>query len=178
MCVHQSHCFARSSGEMASQYVELDSTSPSPDHLWNQPPSSWGLYLSDPLRDEVGSSTFNFINFWMQNVAKMFPGDADRMRRMSMIEEEGEKRVNMAYLAIVGSHAVNGVAQIHSDILKRDLYVSLSTTLLDWQLIGCPVGSMISMKWIPINSWTRPTESHLVVGCCCATRLSLMSLPK
>jgi starch phosphorylase len=38
-----------------------------------------------------------------------------------MVEEEGEKRVNMAYLAIVGSHAVNGVARIHSDILKRDL---------------------------------------------------------
>lgn len=57
----------------------------------------------------------------MQNVAKRFPGDSDRLRRMSMVEEEGEKRVNMAYLAIVGSHAVNGVAQIHSDILKRDL---------------------------------------------------------
>ena len=47
----------------------------------------------------------------------------DRLRRMSLIEEDGGKRVNMAYLAIVGSHAVNGVAQIHSDILKRDLYV-------------------------------------------------------
>jgi starch phosphorylase len=57
----------------------------------------------------------------IQNVAKAFPGDNDRLRRMSMVEEEGEKRVNMAYLAIVGSHAVNGVAQIHSDILKRDL---------------------------------------------------------
>uniref|UniRef100_A0A0N8E4L5 Alpha-1,4 glucan phosphorylase n=1 Tax=Daphnia magna TaxID=35525 RepID=A0A0N8E4L5_9CRUS len=58
----------------------------------------------------------------LENVAKRFPGDSDRLRRMSMVEEEGEKRVNMAYLAIVGSHAVNGVAQIHSDILKRDLF--------------------------------------------------------
>ncbi|EFX86312.1 glycogen phosphorylase-like isoform X2 [Daphnia pulex] len=58
----------------------------------------------------------------LQCVAKAFPGDSDRLRRMSMVEEEGEKRVNMAYLAIVGSHAVNGVAQIHSDILKRDLF--------------------------------------------------------
>jgi starch phosphorylase len=40
---------------------------------------------------------------------------------MSLIEEEGEKRVNMAHLCIVGSHAVNGVAQIHSDILKSDM---------------------------------------------------------
>lgn len=50
-----------------------------------------------------------------------FPGDMDRMRRMSLIEEDGEKRVNMAHLSIVGSHAVNGVAAIHSDIIKKDM---------------------------------------------------------
>jgi len=55
-------------------------------------------------------------------VAARYPGDTERLRRMSLIEEEGEKRVNMAYLAIVGSHAVNGVARIHSDILVRDIF--------------------------------------------------------
>ncbi len=54
-------------------------------------------------------------------MSSRYPGDNDRLRRMSLIEEDMGKRVNMAYLAIVGSHAVNGVAQIHSDILKRDL---------------------------------------------------------
>jgi len=58
----------------------------------------------------------------LQNVGQRYPGDVDRLRRMSLIEEDQGKRVNMAYLAIVGSHAVNGVAQIHSDILKRDLF--------------------------------------------------------
>lgn len=66
----------------------------------------------------------NFLH--LQEVEKKFPGDMDRMRRMSLIEEEGEKRVNMANLCVVGSHAVNGVAAIHSDILKatvfRDFY--------------------------------------------------------
>ncbi len=42
---------------------------------------------------------------------------------MSLIEEGGQKRINMAHLCIVGSHAVNGVAQIHSDILKATMYV-------------------------------------------------------
>lgn len=46
------------------------------------------------------------------------------MRRMSLIEEGGQKRINMAHLCIVGSHAVNGVAQIHSDILKATMYVA------------------------------------------------------
>ena len=50
-----------------------------------------------------------------------FPGDMDRLRRMSLVEEDGEKRVNMAHLAIVGSHAVNGVAALHSEIIKRDM---------------------------------------------------------
>ncbi|XP_056140160.1 glycogen phosphorylase, muscle form [Lampris incognitus] len=58
----------------------------------------------------------------MEAVSKKYPGDFDRMRRMSLIEEGGQKRVNMAHLCIVGSHAVNGVAQIHSDILKATIF--------------------------------------------------------
>lgn len=66
----------------------------------------------------------------LQRVAAKFPGDHDRMRRMSLIEEGGQKRINMAHLCIVGSHAVNGVAQIHSDILKATMYVpKIDTTL-------------------------------------------------
>ena len=57
--------------------------------------------------------------FTFQEVEKKWPGDMDRMRRMSLVEESGEKRINMAHLAIVGSHAVNGVAAIHSEIIKR-----------------------------------------------------------
>lgn len=64
----------------------------------------------------------------LQKVAAKFPGDNDRLRRMSLIEEGGQKRVNMAHLCIVGSHAVNGVAQIHSDILKATMYVNAKKT--------------------------------------------------
>ncbi|XP_018568227.1 glycogen phosphorylase [Anoplophora glabripennis] len=62
----------------------------------------------------------NFLH--LKEVEKKWPGDWDKMRRMSLIEEDGEKRVNMASLSIVGSHAVNGVAKIHSDIIKADLF--------------------------------------------------------
>ena len=54
---------------------------------------------------------------------KKWPGDVARLGRMSMVEEIGEKRINMAHLAIVGSHAVNGVAAIHSEIIRKDTYV-------------------------------------------------------
>lgn len=59
---------------------------------------------------------------FLAEVSKKFPGDTDRLRRMSLVEEEGEKKINMAHLAIVCSHKINGVARIHSEILKKDLF--------------------------------------------------------
>jgi len=58
----------------------------------------------------------------LKDVAKAFPNDSSKLREMSLIEEDGEKRVNMAYLAIVCSHAVNGVAAIHSQIIIDDTF--------------------------------------------------------
>src|SRR5262249_51518338 len=48
--------------------------------------------------------------------------DPDTARRMSLIEEGDERRVRMAHLAIVGSHAVNGVARLHTEILKERVF--------------------------------------------------------
>jgi starch phosphorylase len=59
---------------------------------------------------------------FMGQISERFPGDSDRLRRMSIIGEEGEKHVRMAHLAIVGSHSVNGVSALHSQILKDDLF--------------------------------------------------------
>jgi glycogen phosphorylase len=50
-----------------------------------------------------------------------YPGEEDRVRRLSLIEEGPVKQVRMANLAIVGSHAVNGVARLHSDLLRAKL---------------------------------------------------------
>uniref|UniRef100_A0AAY3ZYU5 Alpha-1,4 glucan phosphorylase n=1 Tax=Denticeps clupeoides TaxID=299321 RepID=A0AAY3ZYU5_9TELE len=60
------------------------------------------------------------------DVPSLFPDDMDRIRHMSLIEEDGGKRVNMAHLCIVGSHAVNGVAEIHSNIIKTDIFRDFS----------------------------------------------------
>lgn len=76
------------------------------------------------------SSFYLMLFLISQKVAAKYPGDNDRLCRMSLIEEGGQKRINMAHLCIVGSHAVNGVAQIHSDILKATMYVpKISTSL-------------------------------------------------
>lgn len=51
-----------------------------------------------------------------------FPGDKELLRRVSIIDEEHGRRVRMAHLAVVGSHTVNGVAALHSELLKQTLF--------------------------------------------------------
>jgi len=58
---------------------------------------------------------------FLKDVSRRFPGDQGRLRRMSIIAEEGERRVRMAYLATVGSHAVNGVAELHSRLIRETI---------------------------------------------------------
>jgi len=58
---------------------------------------------------------------FLEEVRIRFLGDEERIRRMSLIEDGGERYVRMAHLACVGSHAINGVADLHTELLKRDV---------------------------------------------------------
>jgi starch phosphorylase len=64
--------------------------------------------------------TINY--FLMEDVARRHPGDTDRMARMSIFQEENIKKIRMAHLAIVGSHSVNGVSALHTEILEQRLF--------------------------------------------------------
>jgi starch phosphorylase len=59
---------------------------------------------------------------FLDEVGRRFGPDDARARRVSLVDEDGERRVRMATLAIVGSHSVNGVAELHTEILKRDVF--------------------------------------------------------
>uniref|UniRef100_B8HUR5 Alpha-1,4 glucan phosphorylase n=1 Tax=Cyanothece sp. (strain PCC 7425 / ATCC 29141) TaxID=395961 RepID=B8HUR5_CYAP4 len=62
------------------------------------------------------------INYrFLNEVHSMYPNDTARLMRMSLIEEGTEKHVRMAHLACVGSHTVNGVAQLHTELLQQEL---------------------------------------------------------
>ncbi|BDD86554.1 glycogen/starch/alpha-glucan phosphorylase [Desulfofustis limnaeus] len=56
---------------------------------------------------------------FLDQVAQQYPGDIDKLRRMSIIEEGYPKMVRMAHLAVIGSHSVNGVAALHTQLLKE-----------------------------------------------------------
>ena len=59
---------------------------------------------------------------FLKQVRERFPGDEFRVARMSLIDEHDQKYVRMAYLACVGSHKVNGVAELHTQLLKKELF--------------------------------------------------------
>lgn len=59
---------------------------------------------------------------FLEDVARRFPGNTELLRELSIIEETGEKKVRMANLAVIGSHSVNGVAALHTEILKEKLF--------------------------------------------------------
>ena len=65
---------------------------------------------------------FEINHRFLNAVRQRFPNDDERCRRMSIIEEGPEKRVRMANLAIVGGHAVNGVAALHTEIIKNEVF--------------------------------------------------------
>ena len=58
---------------------------------------------------------------FLDSVKLRFRGDNDRLARMSLIDESGDKYVRMANLACVGSHAINGVAALHTELVKQDV---------------------------------------------------------
>jgi starch phosphorylase len=63
------------------------------------------------------------INYrFLQQVRHQFPGDGALLMRLSIIDESGARRVRMSHLAIVGSHTVNGVAALHTELMKRTIF--------------------------------------------------------
>ena len=58
---------------------------------------------------------------FLESVKLRFPDDEDRLGRMSLVDESGDKYVRMANLACVGSHAINGVAALHTELVKKDV---------------------------------------------------------
>ncbi len=86
----------------------------------------WSIPLFGGLLPRHLEIIYEINHRFLAAVRVRFPGEDERVRRMSLIDESGERYVRMANLASVGSHAINGVAKLHSDLLKqgvlRDFY--------------------------------------------------------
>jgi len=82
----------------------------------------WPVSMLQELLPRHLEIIYHINHLHMENVRAKYGDDGEKLRQLSCIEEEGEKRVNMAHLAIIGSHAVNGVAFIHSELIKKHLF--------------------------------------------------------
>ncbi len=82
----------------------------------------WPLSLFGKLLPRHLEIIFEINKRFLDQVRIAYPGDNDRIARVSVIDEYGPKYVRMANLACIGSYAINGVAEIHTQLLKKDLF--------------------------------------------------------
>jgi starch phosphorylase len=83
---------------------------------------TWPVAMFDNLLPRVLEIIYEINARFLSEVSRCWPGDLETLERMSLIEEGPEKKIRMAYLAIVGSFSVNGVAALHSQLLKQGLF--------------------------------------------------------
>ena len=94
---------------------------------------------------------------FLAEVARRWPGDIERQRRMSIIEEGHEPQVRMAYLAIVGSFSVNGVAELHSRLLQEGLFHDFYQL---WpERFNNKTNGVTQRRWL---AWSNPGLKELI----------------
>jgi glycogen phosphorylase len=80
---------------------------------------TWPVPLLEKVLPRHMQLVYDLNAVFLKEVEKAWPGNDEKRRALSLIEENGERRVRMMHLAIVGSHAVNGVSRLHGTLLKR-----------------------------------------------------------
>ena len=83
---------------------------------------TWPLPLFGAVLPRHLQIIYEINHRFLKDVMHHHPGDVDLLKRMSLIDESGDKRVRMAHLAFVGSHKVNGVARIHTELMKTTIF--------------------------------------------------------
>ena len=83
---------------------------------------TWPVSMMERLLPRHLQIRYEINGRFLKQVSASYPGDQDRLSRMSIIDEAGGRSVRMANLAIIGSSSVNGVAQLHSEILRKSLF--------------------------------------------------------
>lgn len=82
----------------------------------------WSVSVFERLLPRHMQLIYEINARFLREVADEYLEDHDRLRRMSLIEEGNPKKIRMAFLAVVGSHSVNGVSELHSNLLKTDIF--------------------------------------------------------
>ena len=131
----------------------------------------WGVGLFERVLPRHLQLIYDINTALMQAVEAKWPGDNDKKRICSLIEENGHKQVRMANLAVAGSHAVNGVAALHTELLKKNLFPEFDAlypgkfqnktngiTPRRWLLKANPRLSALITKRLGSAAWVRDLD--------------------
>eukprot|EP01100_Stratorugosa_tubuloviscum_P010908 TRINITY_DN475_c0_g1_i1.p1 TRINITY_DN475_c0_g1~~TRINITY_DN475_c0_g1_i1.p1 ORF type:complete len:855 (-),score=388.61 TRINITY_DN475_c0_g1_i1:121-2685(-) len=127
---------------------------------------NWDVELFERLLPRHLQIIYDINWHFMNLVKEKFPGDEAKLGRLSIIQEGPVKKIRMAHLAIIGSHCVNGVAKIHSEIIKETIFKDFyelwpikfqnktnGVTPRRWMLAANPGLSDLITKYLGSNSW-------------------------
>ena len=133
----------------------------------------WSLPMFQSLLPRPLEIIYEINRRFLDEVRVRMPGDEAFVRRLSLIDEDGGRSVRMAHLASVGSHAINGVAALHTELLKQtvlnDFYrlwpdrfrnVTNGVTPRRWMLLGNPALSALLTRKIG-DGWVTNPERDL-----------------
>jgi starch phosphorylase len=70
---------------------------------------------------------FEINDYFLKSVEEQYPGDADLLRRVSIIDEQNGRKIRMAWLAVIASHKVNGVSALHSELMVTSLFADFAS---------------------------------------------------
>ena len=138
----------------------------------------WPVHMMESLLPRHLQIIYEINGRFLKELAAILPADPDRIARMSLIDEHGERYVRMANMCIIGSTSTNGVAKLHSEILKNslfkdfaDLYPQKFTNVTNgitprrWLLKANPslsqlISETIGTEWITHLEDLRKLEHH------------------
>lgn len=94
--------------------------------LMSEALETWPVDMMGRLLPRHLKIIFDINEAFLKEVAIAVPNDVDFMRRVSLIDENGDRKVRMAYLAVVGSHKINGVSALHSDLMVESIFADFA----------------------------------------------------
>lgn len=106
----------------------------------------WPVYMFESMLPRHLQIIYEINRAFLEQVSIKYPGDNDKLRRMSLVEESNPKLIRMAYLAIVGSHSVNGVAELHTRLLKETLLKDFSDFYPE--KFNCKTNGITQRRWL------------------------------
>jgi glycogen phosphorylase len=117
----------------------------------------WPVNMFGRLLPRILEIIYEINARFLREVANRWPGDKQRLARMSIIEEGPQQQVRMAHLAIIGSFSVNGVAALHSELLRKGLFHDFYEL---WpQKFNNKTNGVTQRRWL---AWCNPALSQLI----------------